>query len=253
MGEGKMYNFDNYSQQLFEVDKAKIYLAEGSYSRIATVIPKTKSHVKCGYCHGELYVEFSGKTVATSTYLGGVTMANVNILPAIIKRKTGVSVSLDVLLNSRVTTVDVKHDMQLPHPIIVDNYISLLREMAFQSTGKTECISYDKKCGFDHSILIKPTTKTTYDSLAIYNKYTEILDKRRNDGGYFKSFDTEFLERTVKHVIRFERRIRRARELRRAFHLKKNETVTLYKILNCKFDVVGEKVNKILGINMEGK
>ena len=235
------------SLQLYEVDKVKIFLDDETYAvnKDRQYIPN--HHINIVIQKGVPYLEITGKIVSNSHYLGGIRRNNLYKAYEEIK-KDGIIITADTLLNSRITAIDVKRDVVLPSHIDLHKAISILREMAYQSTKKHEIITYRKDCGRKNSIVIRRNAETIVDTLSVYCKFNEIFKKRKNDNGYYDIFSADYLEQ-VKHILRFERRIHHSVTLRNAFHLNKKETVTLQKVFDCPFNVVGEAVFEIFGIS----
>lgn len=257
------------NHQNFEVDKAKMYIDADKYSRSRQFnnIPKHQKKLDLKTItytfdkYDRLILEFSGKTVSTPNYTGGITRMNINKLPEVIENETGIIVTTDTLLNSRVTAIDVKHDIILPNHIKPEHAISAIREMSFQSTRHRELISFDKNLGYQNSVKVpilniefnssisKSTCKIKNDSLEAYYKYAEVITNKKQYPKFYESLDHEYLETIVKQMIRIERRIRQKRYLCPAFHIEhtKNVDVTLQRIFDCPYDVVGENAKVIYG------
>lgn len=234
------------------IDTFVIRAKEGTYNADKLVPTSKYDHINAWIDrkNGDLYLRVSAKVLKTHDDLGSITSTyNVAQLPPIIMSATGVEISAETLINSRLTGVDIKKDIEFDEPL--PYVISALREMASISTSKNEILTYYSEVGYENSLLIKSTHKTVKDSLCIYNKFNEMYAKRNYDGGYYYSLSDK-LEKRYKKVLRFERRIQRANALRKALKVPKGETVTLQHVLECKDDAVGNKVNSLTGNEIGG-
>lgn len=234
----------------FEIDWVKLWLDNGSFILKDSWRPGYQGHIKTLIKKDRsLSIQCSGRVVKTPTFLGGITLDNFDIFHEEILN-TGVIVSKDELLNAQVSQLDVKKDVHFKSTNL-SHAISMLRERAIPSTNKYHIITYDKPLGVIDSLLIKTTTKSTTDSLAIYKKLAEMKANRKNDYGYFNSFDYEFLD-SCKDILRFERRLKGAKKLRQALHLPKKTKVTLNVVLNSPYNILQEKIEEHLNLSETG-
>jgi len=235
----------------FEIDWLKIHLERGTFKLANGCTAGQHGHLKTILqSNGVLIICSSGRVVKTPMYLGGITIDNVDIFHQELL-KMGVIMSKSTLLNARLSQLDVKKDIHFGDEINLSDAISMFRERAMANTSKYHMLLFEKSLGLNNSLLIKTTTKTTTDSLCIYKKLQEMFDKRRYDDGYYASFDSAFLD-TCKDMLRFERRIKGAKVLRRALHLKTGQKVTLQTVFDCPFDILQEKITEHLSLKEIG-
>lgn len=232
------------------VDRAKMYILKEHLPK-EKIIPDKCPHMQWGYEHKKFYIIFSGKIFAKPWFLGGLYEDNIEELQAYIRANINIDIPIDVLLDSRISTVDIKQDMLFPHTSILEFYISRMREMVSPQTRKAEGITFKSSIGFDSSIVIRSTCKSVRDTLSIYIKLNEIYANRQKDCGYYESLDDEFVDSIVRNIIRFERRISDAKHLREWLGLDNGETVCLRKIFECPFNIIQAKVEQALGIDWD--
>lgn len=234
----------------FEIDWVKLWLEKGSFTLADNWIAGSQGHITTRLKSNDfLTIEASGKVVKSSTYLGGITQENFDLFHQEVL-KAGVILSKETLLNARLSKLDVKKDIHFLGTNLSDA-ISLFRERAIPSTQNFHMLLFKKQLGINNSLLIKTTTKTTVDSLSIYNKFQEMYNERKQDLGYYDSFDDEFLD-SCKDILRFERRIYGAKKLRQVLHLQGGEKVTLQAVFDCPFDILQEKIDQHLDIKRIG-
>ena len=234
------------------IDTFVIRAEKGTYNA-ERLIPTSKfDHINAWIDrkNGDLRLRVGAKVLKTPDDLGSIISTDdVAKLPPIINAATGVEISTKALINSSLTIADIKKDIEFDEPL--PYVVSALREMASISTSKNEILTYYNDIGYDNSLLIKSTYKTIKDSLCIYNKFNEMYSKRNCDGGYYYSLSDE-LKKKYKNVLRFERRIQWAKALRKALNVPKGEKVTLQHVLECPYDLVGDKVNSLTGNEIGG-
>jgi len=222
----------NVSSCLYNADE---FIQKSKFDSIYACINKDDS----------LNLRVSAKVLKTKDDIGSIlNISDIEKLLPIIKEFTGIKISTDALLNSKLTRVDIKKDIHFEDAL--HDVISSLREIFSSCTTKNEVLTYYNKVGYNNSLLIKSTFKTVKDSLCIYKKLNEMYLKRNNDNGYYYSFSDEFIQ-SYKNVLRFERKIQWVKALRKALHVSNDEKVTLKHIFDCTFDLLGEKVNSLIG------
>lgn len=229
------------------IDAFVIRVEEGTYN-VDRFIPTTKYdhvHTWIDRRNRDLRLRVGAKVLMSPDDVGSILSINdIEHLSPIIKKCTGIEISPQVILNSRLTSVDIKKDVHFNKPL--PQVVSALREICCVSTTKQEILTYYNDVGFDNSLLIKSTCKSVKDSLCIYNKWYEMWLKRNNDCGYYSSLSNELKEK-YKNVLRFERRIQWAKALRKALNIQQGEKITLQHIFDYPYDIVGEKVKKMIG------
>lgn len=209
--------------------------------------PRQRNAMGCNYKvrdNRTIRLGVTGKLMATSQCCGGINRDNYKEALNEINDKLGLNIcEYDFLNKGFICTLDIKKDINVKG--LTNNYISALREKLYKKTSNVELLTFEKRIGFEESILIKPTTKTGRDSLTIYSKYLELLAHKYNDLTYFNQFSTEFLE-SCQRVIRIERRLQSFHAIRNAFHLIKGK-VYMRDVLFSNIDVVEERLSKLLG------
>lgn len=227
-----------------EFDKLKIQIKNELYTN-PRKIKKGKSLGLSFYTDqaNDLIITISGKICSSNCDFGSVTCTNYNIIIDKLSQKYGIIISTFNFLNSTVFTFDVKKDLILDFPSSL--YISAIRESSLLSTNKILHIDFLNKLGFEESLLIKSSNKTTRDSFLIYSKFTEIYANRRKYPEYFNQFDSEFLEKN-KYTIRLERRLASFKDMRKALNITESRPVTVQEVLFSRIDLVQEKFNQLI-------
>ena len=169
-------------------------------------------------------------------------MNNIDSFPAIIERATNIQLNTSTLLNSPLYWLDTCTDINNGTGLSTKDFISILRERAYQKTMKNEIIvGFAKDKGFESSLTVKSSCKTVKDSLAIYAKIPEIKSNKYHEPNYYNNFSDDFLINNA-DLIRFERRLQSAANIKKAYHLEHLSIVTLNDIFNCDKNVVADKV-----------
>ena len=226
-----------------QFDKIKVKVIKENYQNPQ----KTKSGKSLGLSFyideaNDLIATFSGKICSSTCDFGSITFENyITLLDKLSQNE--IIIYPFSFLNSTVLSFDVKRDLILNSPSC--NYLSALREFLSVATRKNLLIDFYNEIGFNESILVKSSNKTTRDSLLIYSKLTEIYANRRKYPEYFKQFDAEFLEKN-KYTIRLERRLASFKDMRKALHLEETRPVTVLDVLFSRVDLVQEKFNQLI-------
>jgi len=229
---------------LNEFDKLKIQVKKNSYVNPQKI--KTGKSLGLSFYNdqaNDLIATFSGKICSSKDDFGGITHENYNLILETLTDNWGIIITPFNFLNSTVFAFDVKKDIILDSPSSL--YISAIRESSLLSTNKILHIDFLNKLGFEESLLIKSSNKTTRDSFLIYSKFTEIYANRRKYPEYFNQFDSEFLEKN-KYTIRLERRLASFKDMRKALNITESRPVTVQEVLFSRIDLVQEKFNQLI-------
>ena len=226
-----------------EFDKLKIQIKNELYTN-PRKIKNGKSLGLSFYTDkaNDLIITISGKICSSMCDFGSVTCENYIVILDKLSQY-GIFISPFDFLNSTVFAFDVKKDIILDSPSSL--YISAIRESSLLSTNKVIQIDFLNKLGFEESLLIKSSNKTTRDSFLIYSKFTEIYANRRKYPEYFNQFDSEFLEKN-KYTIRLERRLASFKDMRKALNITESRPVTVKDVLFSRVDLVQEKFNQLI-------
>ena len=227
-----------------EFDKLKIQIKNELYTNPR----KIKSGKALGLSFytdkvNDLIATFSGKICSSNCYFGGITSENYKLILEALNDNFGIIITQFNFLNSTVLSFDVKKDLILDFSSSL--YISTIREFSLLSTNKVIQIDFLNNLGFEESLLIKSSNKTTRDSFLIYSKFAEIYANRRKYPEYFKQFDAEFLEKN-KYTIRLERRLASFKDMRKALNITESRPVTVKDVLFSRVDLVQEKFNQLI-------
>ena len=231
---------------MINLDKLKILLNPLQYKQEKKLTKMYSMGIQ-GYINPNncLILTLSGKITSNQYSLGGITKENYYQIPEILFSKFGLLIDKNVLLNKvKVLAVDVKKDIFLENPPHL--YISALNEAIKPYTRKVQTLIFEKDLGYEDSILVKPTTKTTKQSLSIYSKYKEIFIRRHSQLEYFEQFSEDFLE-SCKNILRIESRLNSFKEIRSAFHIERKGEVYLRDILFSDVNVLYEYLHKLSG------
>ena len=90
-------------------------------------------------------------------------------------------------------------------------------------------------------MLIKSKTKSSNDSMVIYCKIKEIRQNKWNDSDYYANFSEDWLLEN-ENILRFERRLQKSEDIKKAFKLNHLKKVTLLDVFDSDVDVVKEYV-----------
>ena len=226
-----------------EFDKLKIQVKSDFYTNPR----KIKSGKALGLSFytdkvNDLIATFSGKICSSNCDFGSITCENYTTLLDKLSQNEIIIYPFS-FLNSTVLSFDVKKDLILNSSTC--NYLSALRESLSVSTRKNLLMDFYNEIGFNESILVKSSNKTTRDSLLIYSKLTEKYANRRKYPEYFKQFDAEFLEKN-KYTIRLERRLASFKDMRKALNITESRPVTVKDVLFSRVDLVQEKFNQLI-------
>lgn len=229
---------------MIELDKIVGFLPTNTFEikQKREVLPYKHARIK--FRKNGIWLTVSGKTVATKNSLTGITKENIKFLIRVLQNKLGLTVAESSFLNMQVYCVDLKKDVIVDYDD-VSGLLSYMRELAYKNTTKQEILSYYNQYGFENSVLVKSTCKTIKDSLLIYDKKQEIFKNRKSDFDYFNNFSSDFFK-TNQNILRFERRLQKAKNIRKAFH---SQSIRLEDLLNSPYNVLGEKVCEVLGFN----
>lgn len=225
------------------IDKYGIILPKGSFKRVTNVY-NPNPHIKVYWEHGQLHLTATSKVVVIPDTLNHITIDDINKHSEIILNSTGYDIPFEVIMTSPLFWLDMKTDVENTTGFNNKAVYSVLREKAYQKTTRHETPSFDKKHGFENSLLITSSSKTVNDSLEIYNKVDEIKASCWLYPEYYNNFSEEFLRQNA-NILRFERRLQKAKDIKKAFHLEEQKNVTLSDIFNSNVDVVAEKVRKL--------
>ena len=227
-----------------EFDKIKVKVIKENYQNLQKI--KTGKALGLSFYidkENDLIATFSGKVCSSACNFGGITRENYNIILEKLSKEYKIIISPLNFLNSTVFAFDVKKDIILDSPSSL--YISAIRESSRLSTNKVIQIDFLNNLGFEESLLIKSSNKTTRNSLLIYSKLTEIYAHRRKHQEYFNQLDTEFLEQN-KYTIRLERRLASFKDMRKALNITESRPVTVKDVLFSRVDLVQEKFNQLI-------
>lgn len=226
-----------------EIDKYGIILPKGSFNRITNNY-NHNPHIKLYWEYGQLHLTVTSKAIPIRNTLNHITIEDVKKHSDIILNATGYQIPSEVIMTSPLFWLDIKKDVMNTTGYSNKNVYSVLRERAYKNTTRYETPSFDKQHGFENSILISSSSKTVNDSLIVYNKIDEIRATRWHYPNYYKNFDEGFLFEN-RNILRFERRLQKSRNIKKAFRLEHLTNITLEDIYNSDVDVVTEKVQKI--------
>lgn len=236
-----------------EIDKIGIRIQQGNY------IYNSYNHNYCNNKHittkrnfGTLYLTITSKVVKQFNKLGFISSANINDYYEETIKNCSYSFSFETLINSPLYWLDVKKDVCNTTGYSNQDVISVLREKFYLCTTKNETLSFAKDRGFEDSLLIKPTTKSGKDSMVIYCKIKEITQNKWDYPDYYANFSEDWLLEN-ENILRFERRLQRSEDIKKAFKLNQLKKVTLLDIFDSDVDVVKEyvKTNLMNGENYE--
>lgn len=155
------------------VDRAKMYILKEHLPK-EKIIPGKCPYMKWEYEHKKFCITFSGKIFANPWFLGGLHEGNIEELQAYIKENINIDIPIDVLLDSRISSVDIKQDIFFPESSILELNISRMKNMVSPQTRKAEGVTFKSSIGFDSSIVIRSTCKSISDTLTAYIKLNEI-------------------------------------------------------------------------------
>lgn len=189
----------------------------------------------------KMLLEMSGKINAAPDDLGSITPENIE--KAVEKLKDyGLELHLDYLMEeAEIYRIDVKKDLEMD-----DNpsqYISALKEVFKACSNKYNINTY-KKVKYFEGLELCPVAKSAKHKIMMYAKYPEILSKRHCDQGYFNQFDYEFLEKSKK-TLRTELQLQSFDEIRKSFHISKQEQPTLESVFDYDGNVVDERLAEL--------
>lgn len=166
------------------------------------------------YCN----IEISSKLIP-NIYYDMINVATIDKYLNEINKPNLIRFDLDSLIrNSNVLTCDVTNNLKVTGK--PEHYIYSL--VPFKMNDKYEYKLYPNK-----SIIFKRNVKTSSlkESITIYIKYTELLEKRNNE------FRNKINIEDFKNVVRFESRFENFELMRNSFKTKDN---SLYEIINSK-------------------
>lgn len=222
-------------------DKLGIILPRGSYTHHKGS-KEYNPHIHVTYTNYGCLLTVSSRVLFEKDKLPEITADNIDSFPSIIERATNIYLSVKDILNAQLYWLDICLDTTNDTGLSTKDFISILREKAYQKTMKNEIIvGFDKDKGFECSLTIKSCCKTVKDSLAIYAKIPEIKSNKYHEPNYYNNFSDDFLINNA-DLIRFERRLQSAANIKKAYHLEHLPIVTLNDIFNCDKNVVADKV-----------
>lgn len=205
---------------------------------------KYNQHVKLYWDYGQFHLTVTSKLLPKFNTLNSITIEDVKKHSEVIADITGYYIPFEVLMYSPLYWLDMKTDVQNTTGYSNDKIYSVLREKCYKNTTRHEIVTFAKKLGFEHSILITSSSKSVNDSFTIYNKIDEIKTTRYFNQDYYNNFTEAFYEQNA-NLFRFERRIQKNRNIKKAFHLEELMHITLSDVYNSDVDVVAEKVQKL--------
>ncbi len=228
-----------------EVDKISGFLSKGTYEYVKPMQEIYNNHATLKFNKYGALVTMTSKLYVQRNKLPKISKDNISNYADKIARQKGLITTAETLLNMPIYWLDVKKDVPVTSP---PEMLSYMRELAYQSTSKNEIVSFVKDLGYEQSLLIKSSAKTIKDSLTIYTKTDEMYTHRNKDMDYYNNFSLDFFVKNG-NLLRFERRLQNSKAIKKALHWDKNESVRLVDILECPYNIVGEKVKQIF--NME--
>lgn len=225
------------------IDKFGLIITKYDYTYINKK-HKYNPHIFRKKYFGGYKITATSKVAKEYNVLNDISRKNIDAYPEEIVKATGINIPLQILTSSPLYWLDIKADVQNDTGLTEKEVLSVLKEKAYKKTMKNLIIDYDKDNGFESSLVFKSSCKTVKDSLIIYIKIPEIISNRNDDPDYFSNFSEEFLEENA-NIIRFERRLQSAKDIKKAFHLEHMPFVTLDDIFDSQVNVVAEKVKEL--------
>jgi len=225
-----------------QIDKIGIRVKKNQCKKFR--ITSYNPHVYLKEYYDEVLITASSKCVLEYNKLPSITFSNVDKYAEIISQSTGYDLSAEVLLNLPLYWLDMKIDCANTTGFSNTKIISILREKSYKSTNKNETPSYEKNKGYKNSLLIKSTCKTVKESFCVYDKIAEIKANKWKDNKYYNNFSEDFLSEHY-NLLRFERRMQSAKDIKKAFNLPNNKIVTLVDIFSSNQNVVSDKINEL--------
>ena len=227
-----------------KIDKFGILLPRGSYTYLKGH-NEYNPHIYVSYGKYQAKLTASSRALLVKDELPEISVDNIGFYPSIIEQSKNIKINTDTILTAPLFWIDVCTDVLNTTGLQIQDYISILREKAYQKTLKNEIIvGFDKDKGFECSLTIKSSCKTVKDSLAIYDKINEIKANKYHNPDYYNNFSADFLHKNH-NLIRFERRLQSANDIKKAYSLEHLSTVTLKDIFTCNNNVVADKTMEI--------
>ena len=225
-----------------EIDKIGVIITNDNYSYTGYKNNYCNNkHITTKRDFGTLYLTITSKVVKQFNKLGYISANNIQNYYEETIKNSSYSFSFETLLNSPLYWLDVKKDVCNTTGFSNQEVISVLREKSYLSTTKNETPSFAKDRGYEDSLLIKSTTKSSNDSMVIYCKIKEIRQNKWNDSDYYANFSEDWLLEN-ENILRFERRLQKSEDIKKAFKLNHLKKVTLLDVFDSDVDVVKEYV-----------
>lgn len=224
-----------------KIDKFGIVLPRESYT-FNKGNKKYNPHIFASYGKYGCKITVSSRAILEKDELPDISADNIDLYPSIIEQAKNIHIDTNTLLYSPLYWLDICLDVTNDTGLSTKDFISILRERAYQKTMKNEIIvGFDKDKGFECSLTVKSSCKTVKDSLAIYAKIPEIKSNKYHEPNYYNNFSDDFLINNA-DLVRYERRLQSAAYIKKAYHLEHLPIVTLNDIFNCDKNVVADKV-----------